>query len=425
MKCLRQLLAVSVRAIVLALFLLNAQTASAKSPPFYWEFINVLIDVQQNGDMLITETQKYVFTGLIGNERSRIIPLDKVDRIDQIEVFEGEERIPISTDIINNQQRITWQHAMNPPESRTFVLKYRVVGGIRVYKGVIQAYKGKDLIYFRAISGNRAAPVQSGKVTIRLPDFLAEEIGDSKSFGVPTDTKQLDGRTMEFLSKGPLSPDQELGVQVSFSQVYWDAINVSIDEQAMLIDVQKNGDMLVNESRKYVFRGIYSNERYRYISLETADRVDQVEVYEGDRKLPVKADVRDNQLAISWLHELDFPETHTFNLKYRIMGSLLFQEKEDVLLVTPISGKHPIPVQKSKVTIRLPDSFIGKIHTVKSSGMESWKSDERTVELVSQGAVKPRQAVNIQISLPHGALEVSMPEWQRKRAEYWKRKRGK
>ena len=38
-------------------------TQAQSEVPFYWEFINVDIDVQENGDMLITETQKYVFTG--------------------------------------------------------------------------------------------------------------------------------------------------------------------------------------------------------------------------------------------------------------------------------------------------------------------------------------------------------------------------
>lgn len=198
---------------------------------------------------------------------------------------------------------------------------------------------------------------------------------------------------------------------------------MSIDEQKMLVDVQKNGDMLVDETRKYVFSGLYRNERYRYFSLETADRVDQIEVCEGDDELPVKIKTQDNRFVISWLHNMDPPDTHTFNLKYRIMGSLLFQEKEDVLLVTPISGKHPIPVQKSKVTIRLPDSFIGKILSVKSPGMEYWKSDERTVELVSQRIVPPKHALNIRITLPHDALEVSKPQWQRKRETHWKRKR--
>ena len=56
--------------------------------PFYWEFINVDIDVQENGDMLITETQKYVFIGPHTNERFRWIPLDRVGRITDVQVLE-------------------------------------------------------------------------------------------------------------------------------------------------------------------------------------------------------------------------------------------------------------------------------------------------------------------------------------------------
>ena len=73
----------SLRTIILLPILLIASLAFhgasvAQAPPFYWEFINVDIDVQENGDMLITETQKYVFTGPHTNERYRYIPLDTV-----------------------------------------------------------------------------------------------------------------------------------------------------------------------------------------------------------------------------------------------------------------------------------------------------------------------------------------------------------
>ncbi|WP_339134546.1 MAG: DUF2207 domain-containing protein [Candidatus Electrothrix sp. GW3-4] len=208
MKCLRQLLAVSVRAIVLAVFLLNTQTASAKSPPFYWDFINVLIDVQQNGDMLITETQKYVFTGPHTNERYRYIPLDKVDGIDQIEVYEGEEKLPFSTNIKNGQRWVKWRHELNPPESHTFVLKYRVKGGIQVHGE-------EDWVYVKAIFKDRSAPIESGKVTVRLPDSLSGKISSFKSFGVPAEARQVDEQTVEFVAKGTLPPGQELEVRVA------------------------------------------------------------------------------------------------------------------------------------------------------------------------------------------------------------------
>ncbi|MCI5130633.1 MAG: DUF2207 domain-containing protein [Candidatus Electrothrix sp. EH2] len=208
MKCLRQLLAVYVQAIVLAVLLLNAQTASAKSPPFYWDFINVLIDVQQNGDMLITETQKYVFTGPHSNERYRYIPLDKVDEIDQVEVFEGEEKLPFSTNSKNGQRWIKWRHELNPPESHTFVLKYRVKGGIQVHGE-------EDWVFVKAIFKDRSAPIESGKVTVRLPDALAEKISSFKSFGVPAEARQVDERTVEFISHDALPPGKELEIRVA------------------------------------------------------------------------------------------------------------------------------------------------------------------------------------------------------------------
>ena len=46
----------------LSLFLVTVTHAAAQQLPFYWDNINVIIDVQTNGDMLVTETQKYVFT---------------------------------------------------------------------------------------------------------------------------------------------------------------------------------------------------------------------------------------------------------------------------------------------------------------------------------------------------------------------------
>ena len=42
----------------LSLLLVTVTHAAAQQLPFYWDNINVIIDVQTNGDMLVTETQK-------------------------------------------------------------------------------------------------------------------------------------------------------------------------------------------------------------------------------------------------------------------------------------------------------------------------------------------------------------------------------
>ena len=87
----------------LCIFFGSNTLAQNTSSPFYWDYINVGIDVQNNGDMLVTETQKYVFTKPHSNQRYRYIPLDKVDQITDIAVFEDEKQLPIETGIKNTK----------------------------------------------------------------------------------------------------------------------------------------------------------------------------------------------------------------------------------------------------------------------------------------------------------------------------------
>ena len=210
----------SLRTIILLPILLIASLAFhgasvAQAPPFYWEFINVDIDVQENGDMLITETQKYVFTGPHTNERYRYIPLDKVVAIESVQVFEKGKELAATTGFKNNQLWIRWRHTLNPPESHTFVLKYRVVGGVQVLTNIWGKITD-DQVYWKAIFKDRAAPIQRAKVTVRLPDVLAGQIlkiGASAS-GVPTKNWQLDAQTVELVSRVSLPPGEELEVQV-------------------------------------------------------------------------------------------------------------------------------------------------------------------------------------------------------------------
>ena len=63
--------------VFILIFLVSVaiRDASAKEP-FYWEYINVDIDVQENGDMWVTEVQRYVFTAPHTNQRYRWLPLD-------------------------------------------------------------------------------------------------------------------------------------------------------------------------------------------------------------------------------------------------------------------------------------------------------------------------------------------------------------
>ena len=72
------------------------------------------------------------------------------------------------------------------------------------------------MVYWKALFAERNADILGGLATVRLPQALAGQIGDYRSFGALADARQIDDRTVEFTTRGPLPPGQELEVQVDF-----------------------------------------------------------------------------------------------------------------------------------------------------------------------------------------------------------------
>ncbi|MDB9466076.1 DUF2207 domain-containing protein [Dolichospermum circinale CS-1225] len=194
---------------VLVTFLITFSHARAQEVKFYWDYINVNIDVQNNGDMLVTETQKYVFKSDYPNQRYRYIPLDKVDEIKDVTVQENNQIIPSETGIENNQFWIRWQHQLKPPETHTFVLKYRVVGGLHINNKNTQ-------VYWKAIFADRKAPIKAATVRVQLPEALSGKVQDFQNFGIPATSRQLNPKTFEFVANQAIPPQQELEIQITF-----------------------------------------------------------------------------------------------------------------------------------------------------------------------------------------------------------------
>lgn len=180
--------------------------------PFDWEFINVEIDVQENGDMLITETQKCVLTSPNTNRRYRYIPRPRgsLDNIDNIEVYEGNQLLTSDTEFEDNLIKIGWEHDLNPPESHTFVLKYRVIGGVHIDE------KEGDQIRWRALHAERHT-IEDGQVKVRLPESLAGEIIHFQSYGALDSEEMMNPRTVVFQLVKPLPPREEMDVHVTFT----------------------------------------------------------------------------------------------------------------------------------------------------------------------------------------------------------------
>ncbi|MFM6158069.1 MAG: DUF2207 domain-containing protein, partial [Sphaerospermopsis kisseleviana] len=194
---------------VLVTVLITFTHAVAQEVAFYWDYINVNIDVQTNGDMLVTETQKYVFTSDWTNQRYRYIPLNKVDEIKDVTVQENNQILPSETGIENDQFWIRWQQQLKAPESHIFVIKYRVVGGLHINGDNTQ-------VYWKAIFADRKAPIQAAKVRVQLPEALSGKVQNFENFGIPATSRQINPKTFEFVANKSILPQQELEIQVTF-----------------------------------------------------------------------------------------------------------------------------------------------------------------------------------------------------------------
>lgn len=203
-------------ALALALLLLASPTSAAPQPP-YWQRFDVSIDVQQNGDFLVTEDQTVVFGPTTARRGFREIPLDRVVQITDVSVSEPGRNYRRGTESPNTFQvtregdvlRIEWwfQPTFNAP--RTFLVSYRVVGGLRYYPG-------GDQLYWKAIYADRPYPIETGRVVARFPADLAadqvriaaypEELGATGSL--------VDPRTVQFTAHNiPAGTGLEVRVQ--------------------------------------------------------------------------------------------------------------------------------------------------------------------------------------------------------------------
>ena len=86
--------------LALSLSILSTTAVQATAAhPFYWEMMNVDLQLIESGDLLVTETQKYVFTDPYTNQRNRYIQIDKIDKIQDIQVTENDRSVSTSSQL--------------------------------------------------------------------------------------------------------------------------------------------------------------------------------------------------------------------------------------------------------------------------------------------------------------------------------------
>jgi uncharacterized membrane protein len=201
--------------------LLSFGVVLAQDKTLYWQRYDVNIDIQSNGDFVVTEEQEIAFTSGTFQFGFAAIPLARLDSITDISVSEvaGGQESPykqsashgantFQTYEENKQQMIYWYFSPTTNATRTYRLKYKVLGGMRYYD------KG-DQLWWKAIAPDHNFPIKSSTITVNLPaDFEASQLVID-SYGASAQNSITGSRTVSFNAKN-ISSDKELEVRVQF-----------------------------------------------------------------------------------------------------------------------------------------------------------------------------------------------------------------
>ncbi|MFN8454824.1 MAG: DUF2207 domain-containing protein [Anaerolineae bacterium] len=199
----------------------GGRMAQAAEKTLLWQRYDVNLAVQPNSDILVEEIQEIAFTSGTFTFGFAAIPLGRVERIADIqlsELIDGSERpyTPNSTGDYgftagqnNGDLEITWYFPPTRNSAHTYILRYRVSGGLRIYP------EG-DQLWWKAIPPDHNFPIRSATVTVTLPQTFPKDQLVVGSYGAPTGEPAYTDRGQVVFQAQNISADQELEVRVQF-----------------------------------------------------------------------------------------------------------------------------------------------------------------------------------------------------------------
>lgn len=153
--------------VFLVLALLWSFPAHADTRHYSYKYINAEIHINSDSTIDVDEYQRFEFVGNYHNA-FRQIPLDKLDGITDIQLYDGNTPHPFSSYIKSGQQYIEWHYDLTDTVHE-WQLHYKV-------HGAIQFGKQQDRLYWDIFSGYDV-PIEASSVTIVLPgSFTASDI---------------------------------------------------------------------------------------------------------------------------------------------------------------------------------------------------------------------------------------------------------
>jgi uncharacterized membrane protein len=206
--------------LALVIVLAGWGAAQAQDKSLYWQRYDVNINVQQNSDILVEEIQQIVFTSGTFRFGYAAIPLDRVERIADVQVSEvinGAERpytpgsssqYGFTTATNEGNLEVTWYFPSTSSSTHTYILRYRVIGGLRIYTA-------GDQLWWKAIAPDHNFPIRASTVTVTLPATFPQDQLVVASYGASATSSFTDRGLVVFEAQN-IPADEELEVRVQF-----------------------------------------------------------------------------------------------------------------------------------------------------------------------------------------------------------------
>lgn len=182
---------------------------------------------------------------------------------------------------------------------------------------------------------------------------------------------------------------------LSESPFYWS----SIDSE---IKVLLNGDFQVTEKQSYVFNTDYSNSRFRWLPLDMAEVIIVEGITSNGVPLDYQTASKGNQLWVTWQHELNAPETHTFELSYTVKGAMRSQGDKQMLHWNIVFPDRQAIVKRASAKVIIPENTKGKKTLYYNFGEEAIKEqiDDRTMMFSINSPLLPGEEMGVDVRIP-------------------------
>jgi hypothetical protein len=197
--------------------------AQAQSQSLYWERYDVDIEVLENGDLRVTETQAINFVSGVFREGFAELSTANTDGIRDITLSEnGEPYTGLSISCCLDDQEfaveregdsvfVTWHMGRTQNETRTFELAYTVKGAIRRYDA------GNEFQWNAIQPGMHDFEIRESTITLHTPPGVpltyADYLVPPEFAGVPMQIEMgADGESATLTAQETIDPSQ--GIQV-------------------------------------------------------------------------------------------------------------------------------------------------------------------------------------------------------------------